>query len=585
MRVVIPFLMRQWRGLAATFLVATIGQLLLLVEPQILRLVIDRYVMNVATLPKEVFFRGVLTLIGTSVAVALLARLFRNGQEYSITLIARRAGASLYAKSVAHSLLLPFKVFEDQRSGELLHTIQRARLDAESAITNAVRLYLGALAILAVTIYAYTVNLTLGLVHTVAIPVVAAITMLISSPIRKQQRVITKQTAALAGSTTETIRNVELVKSLGIEAQEIGRLHDVNDRILALEEKKLRLVRTIIFFEGSLMHATRAALLLVMLWLVFRREITTGEFLSLFLYSGVIFSPLAEIGNAMARYQEAKATFDTLDDVLELPAEEKVVGGKRPGELRSIAFEDVSLQYSEGTPPALKNINVELLAGQTVAFVGPSGSGKSSLVKLLVGLYTATSGTLRINDDDILTLDLDAFRARVGLVTHDTNLFHGTIRENLLIVKPDASDEQCVAAVRRAAAMPILERGGKGLDTRIGEGGLKLSGGERQRIAIARALLREPELIVFDEATSNLDSITERAITQTIRDVALYAGARITVVVAHRLSTVSHADRIIVLSHGEIVESGTHAELLTRDALYAHMWREQSGHVPAGAAR
>jgi ATP-binding cassette subfamily B protein len=582
MRSLLPYLKTQWRGLAATFAAATIGQLLMLVEPQILRLILDRYVMRLATIPREAFFRGVFTLIGISIAVALLARSFRNLQEYGINLIARRAGARLYAKSIAHSLLLPFRVFEDQRSGELLHTIQKARIDAESAITNGVRLYLGVLAMTAVTIYAFYVNWILGTLHVVLVPVVTLLTFFISTPIRTQQRIITGQTAAMAGSTTETIRNVELVKSLGIESQEIGRLHAVNDRILVLEEKKIRLTRTIIFFESTLMHLTRATLLVVMLWLVYDRRISTGEFLSLFLYSSIIFSPLAEIGTAIGRYQEARATFDTLDVVLDRPAEEKSAGGVRPDVLNSIVFEDVTLQYTPGHPAALSNINIELREGETVAFVGPSGSGKSSLVKLLVGLYTPTSGALTLNGHDLRTVDLDAFRARVGLVTHDTQLFAGTIRENLILVKPDATDEQCLKAMLRAAAMPIIDRGGEGLDTRIGEGGLKLSGGERQRIAIARALLRAPELIVFDEATSNLDSITERAITDTIRDVAQHAGARITVVVAHRLSTVAHADRILVLSHGEIVETGTHTELLGHDGLYAAMWREQSGVAPAG---
>jgi ATP-binding cassette, subfamily B, bacterial len=581
MRAILPYLKSQWRALAGTFAAATIGQLLLLVDPQILRLIIDRYVMKLAQIPREAFFRGVFTLIGASIGVALLSRVFRNLQEYEINLIARRAGARLYAKSIAHSLLLPFRVFEDQRSGELLHTIQRARTDAETAITNGVRLYLGILAVTAVTIYAFTVNWIIGTMHLLLVPVVTLLTLLISSPIRKQQRAITGQSAALAGSTTETIRNVELVKSLGIETQEIGRLHAVNDRILVLEEKKIRLMRTIIFFEGTLMHLTRASLLVVMLWLVYDRQITTGQFLSLFLYSGIIFSPLAEIGTAIGRYQEARATFDTLDVVLDKPVEAKSAGGVQPGELRKIAFDAVTLQYTPNHPAALKDIHIELRDGETVAFVGPSGSGKSSLVKLLVGLYTPTEGALTVNGRDLRTIDLDIYRARIGLVTHDTQLFAGTIRENLLLVKPDASDEQCISAMTRAAALTILERGGEGLDTRIGEGGIKLSGGERQRIAIARALLRAPELIVFDEATSNLDSITERAITATIRDVARYAGARITVVVAHRLSTVAHADRILVLAHGEIVESGTHTELLTRDGLYAAMWREQSGIAPA----
>jgi ATP-binding cassette subfamily B protein len=223
----------------------------------------------------------------------------------------------------------------------------------------------------------------------------------------------------------------------------------------------------------------------------------------------------------------------------------------------------------------LRNVDVTLRAGETIAFSGPSGAGKSTLVKLLVGLYPPSDGTLRVNGLDLREADLDAYRARIGLVTQETQLFAGTVRDNLQIARPDASDSECLDAIEQAAATAILSRGGQGLDTRIGEGGLKLSGGERQRIAIARALLREPDLLIFDEATSSLDSITERAITDTIR--GLSAASRLTVLVAHRLSTIAHADRIYLLSGGAIAESGTHDELLARGGVYAALWREQSG--------
>lgn len=574
MRTVIPHLRQQWRAIAATFVMATLGRLLLLVDPQILRLIVDRYVMRLGTLPRPVFYRGVLLLIGASVVVGMLARTFRTLQEYSIAVIARRVGAKLYAKSIAHSLLLPFRAFETQRSGELLNIIQRARQDAESGISGAVRLYLGAVAVIAVTVYAFTLHPLLGFLHLVGLPLVGAIMLTISMPIRRRQRQIVKETAALTGSATEAVRNVELLKSLGAETQEIGRIDDVNDRILSLEEQKLRLIRRFTLMEGVLFHGMRAIFLGVMLWLVYDRAITTGEFLSLFLYTGLIFSPLAEAGAAVARYQEARATFDTLHTVLDLPMEERGVGGAVLGTITSVTFDHVSLSYDASHAPALRDINIELHAGRTVAFTGPTGAGKSSLVKLLVALYTPTEGALLVNGRDLRGADLDAFRTRVGLVTQETQLFAGTLRENLQISRPDATDAECLLALEQAAATPILSRGGEGLGTRIGEGGLKLSGGERQRIAIARALLRNPNLLVFDEATSNLDAMTERAVTDTIR--ALAGGSRLTVLVTHRLSTISYADRIHVLRRGMIEESGTSEELLARGGLYAALWQEQS---------
>jgi ATP-binding cassette subfamily B protein len=266
---------------------------------------------------------------------------------------------------------------------------------------------------------------------------------------------------------------------------------------------------------------------------------------------------------------------DTVGEMLDLPGEARTAGTARVGPLAHISFEGVSLRHDRVT--ALDGIDLQLRAGETVAFVGPSGAGKSSIVKLVFGLYLPSEGRLRWNGTDIRQLDLVELRQRVGVVTHDTNLFAGTVRDNLRFVRPEATDDECLEAIVCAAALPIIEAGGAGLDTRIGEGGIKLSGGERQRIAIARALLRKPELIVFDEATSNLDSLTERAITSTIRDVG--RTARMTIIVAHRLSTVVHADRIVVLEGGRITESGSHASLVASGGLYAAMWREQSAGV------
>ena len=576
MRLLVRHSLRHWRALAGAFALATVQQLLVLADPQILRMIVDRYVMRMNELPRDVFFRGVLWLVAASVALLLFARIAGNLQDYRINVIARRVGAQLYASSVAHSLLLPFRIYEDRRGGELLHTMQRARLDAEQSITSSVRLYLGAISVTAITAYAFYVHPLLGALQLGLFATLATFLVLVSKPIHRHQHRIAGQLVSEAGTTTETMRNVELVKSLGIEQQEIGRLQRLNDQILGLEERKLRLVRIFNFIEGTAISVARAIVMLTMLWLVYQRKISVGEFLTLFLYFlTTAFTPLKELGNVVVRYQQARATFGHLDEVMDIPAETTSATAVQVETLESVRFDGVRLTYPTGAA-ALRDVTFELRAGDTVAFVGPSGSGKSTIVKLLVGLYPPSAGTIAFNGIDAALVDRDDLRRRIGLVTHDTHLFAGTVRENLHLGMPDASDADCLAAIERAAALPILERGGKGLDTRIGEGGLKLSGGERQRIAIARALLRDPELLIFDEATSNLDSLTERAVSDTIRDVATSAPTRITLLIAHRLGTVAGADRIHVLERGRIIDTGTHAELLARGGLYARMWREQS---------
>jgi ATP-binding cassette subfamily B protein len=576
MRLLLEQLRSHIPALAGVFALGTVNQLLLLAEPHVLRLIVDRWVVRVASVPWPVFFRGVLGLVLAGAAIALLARIARVFQDYGANMIAQRVSAKLYARSVAHSLLLPFHVFEDQRSGELLYKIQKARLDAQTGITQMVRFYLAGLAILVVTVYAFSVHRLIGIAFVALVPLLAVAVFALGRPIRRQQMAIARDAAKIAGSTTEAIRNVELVKTLGVQQQEIARLDAANEHLLGLEQRKLQVVRRFTFAEGTIMNTARAVLLLVMAAVVHSGDITVGEFLTFFLYAQWVFAPLSELGVVVGRYQEARATFATLDEIMDIQPESAPVDAPPVGTLQEIELEGVTFEYPGTGRPVLERIDLVLRAGETVALAGPSGSGKSSVVKLITGLLRPSAGTLLVNGLDARNVDITDYRRRIGVVTQETFLFAGTIRENLTLVQPDATDEACLAALRRASALSIIERGGLGLDTRIGEGGLRLSGGERQRIAIARALLRDPELLIFDEATSNLDPISERAITATIRELAVTNAARMTLIIAHRLSTIAHADRIIVLSEGKVVESGTHRALLTASGLYARMHEQQN---------
>jgi ATP-binding cassette, subfamily B, bacterial len=576
-RLLYSYLLRHKRLVAAALVLATINHVFSLLDPQIMRLIIDRYASKAGELPRADFVRGVALLLLAYVGVALISRIAKNFQDYFVNVISQRTGAQLYERSVAHSFSLPYAVFEDQRSGEILQKMHKARADAQSLINNSINfLFIALVGLVFVTIYGFTVHWSIGLVFALLAPSLGALMFFLSRRIKTQQKVIVTQTAELAGSTTETLRNVELVKSLGLENQEISRLNTVNARILELELKKVRFLRYYSFLQGTIINSTRASILFLTLWLLYHGRLTLGEFYALFFYSFPIFSPLAELGAIIAQYQEAKASMERLEEVLAIPPAPKPANPVSVGALMRVAFEDVGFTYPSATVPSLESIDLEIRGGETVAFVGPSGSGKTSLVKLLVGLYRPSSGQLTVNGIEVNEIDSDELRGRIGLVTQETQLFAGTIRDNLLFVNPQASDAQCIEVLRQAAALPIIERGGKGLDTKIGEGGIKISGGERQRLAIARALLREPELMIFDEATSSLDSITEKAITETIRELTTHGHRRMTVLVAHRLSTIAHAQRIHVLAKGKIVETGTHDSLLGLGGLYAALWREQS---------
>jgi ATP-binding cassette subfamily B protein len=301
-----------------------------------------------------------------------------------------------------------------------------------------------------------------------------------------------------------------------------------------------------------------------------------GQFFSLLIYSFFIFGPLQELGNVINVYRETEVSLLNFSKLLATPVEERPANPVAIEKLNSLAFEGVTFKHQSASKPALRDIRFRVERGETIAFVGPSGAGKSTLVKLLIGLYRPAEGEILYNDIDHQHIDLERFREKIGFVTQDTQLFSGTIRENLLFVRPNATDEECLEVLHQSAASSLLARADQGLDTRIGEGGVKVSGGEKQRLSIARALLRQPELMVFDEATSSLDSLTEEEVSQTIRDVAERREA-ISILIAHRLSTVMHADRIYVLERGRIVEEGDHHTLLDRKGLYYAMWRQQVG--------
>jgi len=311
------------------------------------------------------------------------------------------------------------------------------------------------------------------------------------------------------------------------------------------------------------------------LWLMFVGTISFGQFFTLWFYSFWIFQPLYMLGTLVTSYQETRASLSQLGEFLKIQPAPVPKDAVVLGNLEKIVYKDVSLAYEGAEREALSGINIEINSGESVAFVGPSGSGKSTMVKLLSGLYDTTSGSVSINGVDLKKVNVYELRGRIGLVAQETQLFAGTIKENLLFVKPDASDEECLKALEEAQAKSIIERTDTGLDTKIGEGGLKLSGGEKQRLAIARALLRDPDLIVFDEATSSLDSITESAITETIKGLRELKPNLIQILVAHRLSTVAHVDKIYVFEHGKIIESGDHKSLIAEKGLYHALWREQ----------
>lgn len=577
MKLLFNYLKKYWPLAILALVLAAVNQVFSLLDPYVFRLIIDKFLTNYKQFSNEEFFKGVTLYILLAMGAAMVSRIAKNFQDYFVNVIVQKLGAKIYEDGLKHSLELPYQVFEDQRSGETLGILQKVRTDVEKLVNATVNiLFTSIVGIVFVLVYSISLHWLIAPVYFSAIPILGILSSFLSKKIKIVQKKIVGETTALAGSTTESLRNIELVKSLGLAQQEIKRLNNATEKILVLELKKVRFVRSLSFVQGTFVNLMRNVILFMMIYLVFSDKITIGQMFSLFIYSFYIFGPLQELGNIISIYREAEVSLKNFENILNTPVEPRPVNEKPLGKLENISFVNVSFKHLSANTNALQQVNISMKSGETIAFVGPSGSGKTTLVKLLVGLYRPNEGDLRYNDLSINDINLERLREQIGFVTQDTQLFSGTIKENLQFVKPGASDEECLDVLKKAACDNLMKRADKGLETVIGEGGVKVSGGERQRLSIARALLRNPQLMIFDEATSALDSLTEEEITETIKDISNKKN-QITVLIAHRLSTIMHADRIFVLEHGTIVETGKHADLLEQKGLYYAMWRQQIG--------
>jgi ATP-binding cassette, subfamily B, bacterial len=587
MKILLRYLRAYSSIIAFALLLAAINQVFSLFDPYIIGRIMDKFLIHHSDYQFNDYMRGVGLLLLAGVGVAFVSRVAKNFQDYYVNVVTQRAGAKIYTDGIRHSLMLPYQVFEDQRSGQTLSVLQKARDDSQNFISAFVNIFFTSLVgLVFVAIYSINVSWIVTVLYVSVAPLLGFVVSLLSKKVKKIQKVILAETTGLAGSTTESLRNIELVKSLGLTKQEVTRLNNTTERILQLELKKVRYIRSISFVQGTMVNFLRACIMLTMTVLVFKNVITPGQYTSLMIYSFFIFSPLQEIGNVINIYREAEVSLKNFENITSTPIEAVPVKPVHLNRIQKLDFEHVSFRHQSSSQNAVSDVSFNVETGDTIAFVGPSGAGKSTLVKLLVGLYHPREGEIAYNGTSFKNINLDELREQIGFVTQDTQLFSGTIKENLLFVNPTATDEEIMDVLQKAACQNLLARADKGIETVIGEGGVKVSGGEKQRLSIARALLRKPSLLVFDEATSSLDSLTEEEITQTIRNISAFQ-QHITILIAHRLSTIMHADCIFVLEHGKIIEKGMHDELLQEKGLYYAMWRQQAGerkYLPKTAA-
>src|SRR5882757_886157 len=467
MRTLLKYIAPYKWMVALALLLAAINQTFSMLDPYLFGQMLDKFGVH----PKEyghyvagkVFVRdgfrsqndfvwGLMKFLGMLIGVAMISRIAKAFQDYCGNVIVQRFGATIFTNGLKHSMALPFSEFEDQRSGETLSILSKVRTDTEKFILAFINVLFGILVgVVFISVYSFSLHWSIMPIYVLGMVFLSALTSILSKKIKRIQKKIVADTNALAGSTTESLRNIELVKSLGLTDQEVSRLNQNTFKILDLELRKVKSIRSLSFIQGTFVNFLRQCIMFLLFWLVFKGRLTAGEVLTMVFYSFFIFGPLQELGNIILSYREAEASLNNFDTLMKKTPELPPAAPKHLGPVRELAFREVVFKHQTAHHYAIDHISFSARTGETIAFVGPSGSGKTTLMKLLVGLYRPHEGNVLYNGLDENSIDFDDLRKQIGFVTQDTQLFAGTIKENLLFVNPSANEQDLMEALNKAS--------------------------------------------------------------------------------------------------------------------------------------
>ena len=563
-----PLVRRQSRPLLWALICALVVSLLALVPPLITGVIVDRIVVKNQAwlLPWVLFAMG---------AVAISKAILTLGRELGLLVARRGVGAELMSGFMRHLFHLPLGFFARVQLGELFGRIRESENIRDMLSDTIVSSILDLITLAVLAVAMLLIQPTLAVVTLACLPVYVGITLLSIPYLSRCNRALFEAQANEQGAMVESLVGLSTVKSVGAEETVFSRWRGYFDETQN-QTRRNSIVKTAFTSANEVMAALST---LLMFWfgtrLVLRGEghLAVGQLVTFVQWSMLVYPPIERIVGLFSRFQAFSIGVDRLNMVLDTPVEEMqppLAAPTLPAGSWELKVENISFSYAEDQSNILSDISFEASSGQMVAVVGRSGSGKTTLINLLMRFYEPGAGRILLNGTDIRQFGLNDYRSQVGVVLQENFLFTGSVRDNLTIGNPNATAEEIEEAITLAAADSFVRRLPKGNDSIISERGRNLSGGQRQRLAIARALLRRPRMLIFDEATSALDNESERAIQKNMHSIAKN---RIMLVIAHRLSTIRNADLILVVDRGRLVERGRHQDLLELNGLYSHLLR------------